>query len=257
MSSYPAGSDRSGGSVYDTPGLDYGDLASKSASGLPGDHFALSVPEGRNWNEEFQTLLDLSFENEDEEMGRMAQLRQLAHEFATRATEIGQVIITEKALTYQEKTLKTHTQHVGGYAGGEKYLVDGIFFKFAVDNRGLYGDDEHAMKCGAHEFKSFMELADCRVQGLHFPLIVIIDYRGFRLLCQSVLPIGSDTLIYGSGDGGKHVVASDSEMNRRMKRAAKMVRQYGLQLPLLTLTTSNPTIYCSLLCTFDAHSITI
>lgn len=227
MSDYPSGSEGGHGSVYESPAPEYGELGSKRSSTGPEDNFALAVPEGRNWNEEFQTLLDLSFENEDEEMHRMSQLRQLSHEFATRATEIGQVIITEKALEHDMKTIKSHTQQFGGYAGGEKYLVDGIFFKFAVDNRGLYGDDEHAMKCGGHEFKSFMELADCRVQGLHFPLIVIIDYRGFRLLCQSVLPIGADTLIYGSSDGGKNIVASDPEMNRRMKRVAKTLNLAG------------------------------
>jgi serine/threonine protein kinase/tetratricopeptide (TPR) repeat protein len=227
MSSFNSNSLGSSTSIYDSPVPEYGDLGSKSNADGPETNYALAVPDGRNWNEEYQTLLDLSFESEDEEMHRLAQLRQLSHEFATRATEIGQVIITEKALSNDDKTIKHHTQQLGGYAGGEKYLVEGIFFKFAVDNRGLYGDDEHAMKCGVHEFKSFMELTDCRVQGLHFPLIVIIDYRGFRLLCQSVLPVGSNTLIYGSSDGGKHVYATDPDMNRRMKRVAKMLNLAG------------------------------
>lgn len=35
---------------------------------------------------------------------------------------------------------------MGGVAGGEKYLVEGIFFKFAIDAFGVYGGDDFAMK---------------------------------------------------------------------------------------------------------------
>lgn len=40
------------------------------------------------------------------------------------------------------------------------------------------------------------------------PLIAMIDYRGYRLLAMSILPIDSQrTLRYGSEDGGKTVVS--------------------------------------------------
>lgn len=36
-------------------------------------------------------------------------------------------------------------------AGGEKYIVRGILFKFAVDEHGLYGgSDENAQKAAGH-----------------------------------------------------------------------------------------------------------
>ena len=35
-----------------------------------------------------------------------------------------------------------------------------------------------------------MGLIDCRINGLHFPLCAIINYRGYSLIAQSVLPIG-------------------------------------------------------------------
>jgi hypothetical protein len=34
------------------------------------------------------------------------------------------------------------------YSGGEKYLVNNIFFKFALDIYHLYGGTEFAMKAG-------------------------------------------------------------------------------------------------------------
>jgi hypothetical protein len=35
---------------------------------------------------------------------------------------------------------------VGGVAGGEKYIRNGIIYKFAVDDAGLYGGTEYAQK---------------------------------------------------------------------------------------------------------------
>jgi hypothetical protein len=41
--------------------------------------------------------------------------------------------------------------------------------------------------------------------GLNVPLMAVIDYRGFRLLAVSILPISKDTLVYGSSDAGDGV----------------------------------------------------
>ena len=48
-----------------------------------------------------------------------------------------------------------------------------------------------------------------------------IDYRGYRLVGLSILPITADTLRYGSSDGGKNIMASDEELNICMTRAAQ------------------------------------
>jgi hypothetical protein len=48
--------------------------------------------------------------------------------------------------------------------------------KFPVDKRGIYNGDEYSIKTAGLEFLSLMELMDCRVKGLHFPLTVLIDY---------------------------------------------------------------------------------
>ena len=33
-------------------------------------------------------------------------------------------------------------------------------------------------------------------------MMALVDYRGFRLIAMSVLPLQSDSLIYGSNDAG-------------------------------------------------------
>lgn len=85
---------------------------------------------------------------------------------------------------------------VGGHHGGVKYIHHGIYFKFATDWEKIFGGDENAAKAAGHELKSLMRFCDC--DGLSFPLMTLVDYRGFRLVCMSILPItGSKTLIYG------------------------------------------------------------
>jgi hypothetical protein len=96
-----------------------------------------------------------------------------------------------------------------------------------VDKRGLYGGDEFIMKATGHELKGLMEYMDCRVAGLHFPLAVLVDYRGYRLIAEAILPVGRDTLVYGSADGGTNIHADHPHMNARMKTAAKILNLKG------------------------------
>jgi hypothetical protein len=53
--------------------------------------------------------------------------------------------------------------------------------------------------------------------------MALVDYRGFRLIAISYLPINNSTLIYGSNDGGQSIFARSSVMNRMMKRASKIL----------------------------------
>lgn len=54
---------------------------------------------------------------------------------------------------------------LGGFAGGEKYITQGILFKFASDKYGLYGGDEYAMKAAGHELKGLMGFYKCQVRS--------------------------------------------------------------------------------------------
>lgn len=89
------------------------------------------------------------------------------------ATMFGKIIISEVFLPDSEKTIKA-VKSVGGNAGGEKYLFNGILFKFAVDWKGIYSGDEFAMKAASHEMKTLQTLLDLRVEDICFPLMVIV-----------------------------------------------------------------------------------
>jgi hypothetical protein len=170
----------------------------------------------RDWNEEFQRALGMADSHE-----KFVALRNLELDFVYAAQLYGKIIISEMSLPVSLKTIKPTS--VGGIAGGEKYIVQGILFKFAVDLEGLYKSDENAMKAASHDLKGLMAFFTTGVAALHVPLMALIDYKGFRLQAISVLPIDKSTLAYGSSDGARTVHTSDARLNACMSQASALL----------------------------------
>jgi hypothetical protein len=170
----------------------------------------------RDWNEEFQQALSMP-----DSHAKFVALRNLELDFVYAAQLYGKIIISEMSLPVSLKTLKPSS--VGGIAGGEKYIAQGILFKFAVDLEGLYKSDENAMKAASHDLKGLMAFFTTGVSALHVPLMALIDYKGFRLQAISLLPINKSTLAYGSSDGARTVHTSDSGLNECMRQAGVLL----------------------------------
>jgi hypothetical protein len=75
---------------------------------------------------------------------------------------------------------------LGGFAGGEKYVVHNILFKFAVDVTGMLGSDYVAAKVAGNELRGLITYFNAGVPDLHVPLMALVDYLGFRLIAMSV-----------------------------------------------------------------------
>ena len=201
---------------------------SRSSSSVPSLIYSLnkispidSLPD-RDWNKEFNEVLESPL------LERAEKLRELETEFVKVAKIIGKIIISERNVHPSQKTIKPISSEGSGFAGGEKYAVKGIFFKFAVDKSSLYGSDENAMKVACHELKGHTALVSCgMVHGLKLGLMTIIDYLGSRVTAASVLPISNDTLVYGSSDGGQIVCSSFQAMNDVMRQCGKVLNLKG------------------------------
>jgi len=184
-----------------------------------------------DWNYRFQTIISeiLRFQPNTppaEKINANVALIGLAQDFLYSATSYGKIIISEVYLPDTEKTIKPI--NIGGVAGGSKYLVRSILFKFALDTEGIYGgNDAAAAKVAGHELKGVQAYFNCSIQGLCLPLIALVDYRGFRLLAISLLPITRETLICGSHDGGRTVLNKDTTFDRKMKHAAGILNIRG------------------------------
>lgn len=167
----------------------------------------------KDWNKDF-----LAIQKMPESIGKYQALSKLAQDFTYAAKLYSKLIISELELDNELKTLKPVFL---GYAGGAKYRCHGILFKFALDFHGLYGGDEYAMKAAGHELNGLMYYYNCEIPQLNVPLMCLIDYRGFRLVAMSLLPVTNETLIYGSSNAGVTVKNIDPTFNRLMKQASK------------------------------------
>ncbi|KAF2070369.1 hypothetical protein CYY_008312 [Polysphondylium violaceum] len=195
-----------------------------------------------NWNEIFQNTLDLPDSEE-----KFRKLSNIANDFVYCADTFGKIIISELHLPAESKTIKPLA--LGGVAGGLKFKCQDIIFKFVVDTElipgiWMYGEskrsDEKAQKSAGHEIKGlnhFMELSNGTIR---FPLMATIDYRGYRILAISSLPISKQTIVYGSCDGGQTVHDSDTLINNEMERMAKLLNLRGHVVGLNKKTIFGP-----------------
>jgi hypothetical protein len=120
------------------------------------------------------------------------------------------VIIEELFLPDEEKTIKPLNK---GTLGGFKYEVRGVFFKFAHEIQYLVNASNSA-KMSGNELRACNAIALYALETLECsllpPLMALVDYRGFRLLAVSQLPIkGDETLIYGSNNAGRTISKND------------------------------------------------
>ena len=189
----------------------------------------------RDWNEEFQQLLEQVNDDETvlDNQTVWEQLSELAADFAFTARALGRIIISERMLPRADKTIPPDDR-LGGTAGGEKYVAHNIVFKFLVDHEGFYGGDEHAMAAGNHELlglSAFHRVISTmrNLDALHLPLVTLVDYRGHRLLAVSRLPISSrgSTLILGSSNSGRHIVDRETNVSAAMQRIAAALNLKG------------------------------
>ena len=157
--------------------------------------------------------------NSPEHQVRLLALRSLVRDFEQQAEKYGKIIIEERDVEFEFKTLKPC--QMGGWAGGLKYLFAGILFKFA-DSVPL--PTELANKISAIEFNSAQSIhasidrARSSKEQLTVPLTSVIDYLGYRLEAVAFSPINNCTLVYGSCDAGKTVKNSDPMTDSLMKR---------------------------------------
>lgn len=102
-----------------------------------------------------------------------------------------------------------------------------------------------AAKVAGNELHGLISYFGTNVDGLSFPLMCLLgktfwfwilhrfslflicflcsDYKGFRLVCSSLLPISKNTLVYGSQNAGKNFVNSDSNLYDAVTEASRIL----------------------------------
>ena len=102
------------------------------------------------------------------------------------------------------------------------YIWNNIFFSFACDSRDhykKYGGDEAAYAAASLDLKGVELYNKLDVEGLYTLGTVVVDYRGYRIIAQSIIPgilqrEQENSVVYGSVDGGKTIVSHEQFLEK-------------------------------------------
>lgn len=181
------------------------------------------IHEVLDWNKKFQESISnigkLTLNTHSEyRYEAYKSLSSLAADFSFEVKTYAKIIISEVYLPNDKKTIKPIRESTGEY--GDKYIVGKIMFKFASDIKGIYGSDENAARIANHDLRSLVHVLNCWEPDVHVPMMTLVDYRGFRVVGMSFLPINHQTIIHGSSDNGKTIYESTA-LNERLSSVNK------------------------------------
>merc|ERR1712048_704728 len=102
------------------------------------------------------------------------------------------------------------------------YIWNNIFFSFACDSREhyqKYGGDKAAYAAASLDLKGVELYNKLDLEGLYTLGTVVTDYRGYRIIAQSIIPgilqrEQENSVVYGSVDGGKTISSHDVFLNK-------------------------------------------
>lgn len=172
----------------------------------------------RDWNEEFQVCKDLPTENVFQRIQRDRAFNKIYYDFIEAAKK-GAVAIVNKSIPALNPMDDEH-QHV--------FVYNQIFFSFAVDNKENYKDvsstdSNPTYTATNHDLLGLRTLQVIDIDGLHIIATCHINYRGYRVIAQSIIPgiltnTDQNSLTeYGSVDDGQ-TIHSNEEFNELMKK---------------------------------------
>jgi len=174
----------------------------------------------RDWNEEYQTCKELPSTTVQERIFRDRALIKVTYDFVDAATK-GAIAVIHKTVP-PVNPLEPERAHM--------FIYNNLFFSYALDGRDMYkdwGGDRTSYTATNNDLKGVIAYNNANIDGLYTLLTAIIDYRGFRLVSQGIIPgllhrEQTSTVLYGSVDNGK-TIANDPEFHVLMERAAKLL----------------------------------
>jgi protein TIF31 len=111
------------------------------------------------------------------------------------------------------------------------YVYNQIFFSFAVDTPLSYqdltnSDSSPSFTQSNHDITGLHQLQDADISNLYHLATCLVNYRGHRLICQSIIPgiLNNSDLAslaeYGTVDDKKNIVANE-QFHELMSRVAE------------------------------------
>ncbi|XP_057695489.1 clustered mitochondria protein homolog isoform X1 [Corythoichthys intestinalis] len=178
----------------------------------------------RDWNEELQTTRELPRKNLPERLLRERAIFKVHSDFAAAATRGAMAVIDGNVMAINPGD-ETHMQ---------MFIWNNIFFSPGFDVRDHYrelGGDAAAHAAPTNDLNGVRAYGAVDVEGLYTLGTVVVDYRGYRVTAQSIIPgilerEQEQSVIYGSIDFGKTVVSHSKylELLAKTSRPLKVQR---------------------------------
>ncbi|XP_050028808.1 clustered mitochondria protein homolog isoform X1 [Dermacentor andersoni] len=158
----------------------------------------------RDWNDELQTTRELPRKTLPERLLRERAVFKVHSDFVAAATR-GAVAVVDGNVMAINPGEETKMQ---------MFIWNNIFFSLGFDVRDHYkelGGDAAAFVAPCNDLQGVRAYAAVDVDGLCTLGTVVVDYRGYRVTAQSIIPgilerEQDQSVVYGSVDFGKTVV---------------------------------------------------
>uniref|UniRef100_A0AAG5DLN9 Clustered mitochondria protein homolog n=1 Tax=Anopheles atroparvus TaxID=41427 RepID=A0AAG5DLN9_ANOAO len=159
----------------------------------------------RDWNEELQTTRELPRTTLPERLLRERAIFKVHSDFVTAATRGAMAVIDGNVMAINP----------GEDAKMQMFIWNNIFFSLGFDVRDHYkelGGDAAAFIAPRNDLHGVRVYSAVDVEGLYTLGTVVIDYRGYRVTAQSIIPgilerEQEQSVVYGSIDFGKTVLS--------------------------------------------------
>lgn len=159
----------------------------------------------RDWNEELQTTRELSRKTLPERLLRERAIFKVHSDFVTAATRGAMAVIDGNVMAINP----------GEDAKMQMFIWNNIFFSLGFDVRDHYkelGGDAAAYVAPRNDLHGVRVYSAVDIEGLYTLGTVVIDYRGYRVTAQSIIPgilerEQEQSVVYGSIDFGKTVLS--------------------------------------------------
>lgn len=167
------------------------------------DEMSLGMMSSRDWNEELQSARELPQSNQHEKIVRERTIFRVTCDFVGMAMK-GAVAVVDGNIPPLNGADDKKSR---------MYLWNNIFFSLGFDMKdhyGKFGGDAAAYSAIAGDLRGITLYQSLDTEGLHTLGTVIVDYRGYRVVGQSIISgiLSRDqeqSIIYGSIDNGKTV----------------------------------------------------
>lgn len=199
----------------------------------------------QNWIVRLHTALRSAETTPEEQQLKYTEIRSVTSDFVEQATRDSMIIIQEFCLPKHRKTIPVSQEEIidgrsnkcgRGHEDGKTHIFEAhnIIYRVCKDYHGIFnGADEYAFKAAGNDRLGSYHYFKCHFSKVNLPLIVTIDYYGYRVHAMSKLTHEkiafndegevrkiSQELVYGIQNRGNSFLNKNKVINSQFRQAA-------------------------------------